>query len=805
MNYRIALSAITGLLFVSGLSSAQTVLLERPFSLNNKSVIIQILSSKNDSSVLFCTNQSKDTSSIKKKNGEAAIFAFINGAVQQQLQKIYGDANAGNIIQVFADAYSKLAIEKIFQQQTIKVQEVTIGKYILAKYVQGKNREYYCTPADLLGQPVLIVSKQEGKYLFHDIMKTHPVLNNFSDLMGFITKDTNITSPVFVYAKDTLTLNEGADAIKIAINAQQAEAWFGKDVVAAGEPISSLAAKPSTDKQAPESTPQQKNGETTLLSPQKITCSDKLEFELAALSTQRGTVDSFQVEMNTANNKKRLTLAAETGEIGFRREVKTQLIQDSCTTAIDSTLTIFYVKLTEKLATRKKELEESAKKAEGKKFTDSINQMVADRLALLGAEKEYAALLECRKSIPLYTEKEKKCCHGSQSQRKITAAARKTLEIDSVVMRVSNNTVYQLDIVGKVDKHPVQTLSNNGYGLSLRNLIDGGQQLYFTLDGQEYHFCYRDVFFARPTKDGVISYEIRDAVYHFTPDTPRLKTQHIDQKRLLDYVSASAFIDLLAFNAENTNKNLMTELYFNYHINPLNIHRGFGMFKNGYLPVSFGVNLFKEGQGMETFRRKEIIAIDSSVSPHDTSMANRYYFKNLELMRNAFLNIRPMVNIFTYDAKKLRTLFELNFGYLLLGSNARLTDPAKGVDSNFTRAIYSYSWASEARIRLNPRPRYGFDLHVMYAFGLRPLSTDFQSVTGDYRINDLGKAKQLGENKNDFILGELNFFFNPQKSRSDTDRGGLYFKLNWYKSMYYRDGHFMFLVGYSTDIKNFFR
>lgn len=205
------------------------------------------------------------------------------------------------------------------------------------------------------------------------------------------------------------------------------------------------------------------------------------------------------------------------------------------------------------------------------------------------------------------------------------------------------------------------------------------------------------------------------------------------------------------------------------------------------------------------FRKKEILAIDSSVSPRDSSMANRYYFKNLDLMRNAFLNIRPMINIVTVDAKKMRTLFELNAGYLLLGSNARLTDPDKGVDSNFTRAIYSYSWASEARIRLNPRPRYGFDLHVMYAFGLRPLSTDFQSVTGDYKIADLGKAKLLNENKNDFILGELNFFFNPQKQKSDTDRGGLYFKLNWYKSMHYRDGHFMFLVGYSTDIKNFFR
>jgi hypothetical protein len=164
-----------------------------------------------------------------------------------------------------------------------------------------------------------------------------------------------------------------------------------------------------------------------------------------------------------------------------------------------------------------------------------------------------------------------------------------------------------------------------------------------------------------------------------------------------------------------------------------------------------------------------------------------------------------MLNIVAIDAKKIRTIFELNSGFMLLGSNARLTDPAKGIDSNYTRPVYSYSWASEARIRLNPRPRYGFDMHVLYSFGLRPFTTDFKSATGQFAINDLGKGGKLDENKNDFILGEINFFFNPRKQRTDTDKGGLYFKLNWYKSMHYNDGHFMFLVGYSTDIKNFLR
>lgn len=184
------------------------------------------------------------------------------------------------------------------------------------------------------------------------------------------------------------------------------------------------------------------------------------------------------------------TLPAETGELTFRREVKTQLIKDSYTSAIDSTLTIFYVKLTEKLAARKKELEDKVAKEEGQKFKDSVTKIFEDRIAALSAEKEYAATLIAHKSVPIYFS-DKELGDGSQQQHGLRGD--NSIEVDSILMRVSNNTVYQLDVVGKVDSEPIQMLSNNGYGLSLCNLMDGNQRLYFTVGEQGYYFRYKDL------------------------------------------------------------------------------------------------------------------------------------------------------------------------------------------------------------------------------------------------------------------------------------------------------------------------
>lgn len=762
-----------------------------------------------------------DSFSIEKKKGKEAVKAFLYKNVKTTLLKVFTQQAARPAIEDFADRYASLAAINIFDLVTnTKIREKQLDNYRLIEYWTGEQFTYYISSPNLNTAATNLLIPQNTGWQWSKEARHHPLLKNkLIEIVKFIDSNKVVAIPPIrikgIPVGHLLLLNTEPDTLQIPLTKEQAAPYKGTrlsfnatDTLYAfvldkeAEVSSSVA---PAQKPEPKPATAKENKELTLVPAQKIKCKDGLEFELSALTTKTGTLDSFQLELNTPLKKNRKTLVADAGEVTFKRETKT-LFGDSCNSkAQDSSLSIFYVKLTEKLTAKEKEQKAAADKEKNDKFVDSLKKIFDERLAALGSEKEYAVLLESRKSIPLYTSASKVKCWDAQIQRKEVADGTKMLEVDSVVIRISNNTIYQLDIVGQVDKTPIQTLSNNQYGLSLRNLIDGSQSLFFTINGKEYYFCYRDLFFARPTKDGVISYELRDGEYHFYPDSLKLKSRLLDQKRLLDYVSASAFVDLLAFNSENANKNLLTEIYFNYHINPYNIRRGFGIFKNAYLPVSFGVNLFKEGEGMETFRKKNIVRIDSTVTPRDTTTANQYYFKNLDLLRNSFLQIRPMINIAAWDAKGIRTLFELNGGYLLMGSNARLNDPSKGEDSLYTKAIYSYSWAAETRIRLNPRPRYGFDLHVLYSFGLRPFNTDFKSVTGEYRVRELGKANMLNENKDDFILGELNFFFNPRAQKSDTDKGGLYFKLNWYKSMHYNDGHFMFLVGYSTDIKNFFR
>ncbi len=144
------------------------------------------------------------------------------------------------------------------------------------------------------------------------------------------------------------------------------------------------------------------------------------------------------------------------------------------------------------------------------------------------------------------------------------------LVVDSVTMVVQFNSIYEIAIVGKIDGKPIKTLFNNQYALNLLALNDEGQTLTANIDGTKYYFRFCDVFFLRPG-NGRVSQELRDAEYTFNPGKNKDTILHIQQKRLIDYISASAFIDLQAFNADNPNKNLATELYFNYHINPHNI------------------------------------------------------------------------------------------------------------------------------------------------------------------------------------------------------------------------------------------
>src|SRR5688500_8932742 len=107
-------------------------------------------------------------------------------------------------------------------------------------------------------------------------------------------------------------------------------------------------------------------------------------------------------------------------------------------------------------------------------------------------------------------------------------------------------------------------------------------------------------------------------------------------------------------------------------------------------------------------------------------------------------------------------------------NHARSIDPAEGVNSDFTKSIYSYAGIAEARLRINPKIRYGVDIHLSYSPGLRVFTSDVQPITGNHALATLVKANMINQNDNGFIQSEVNIYFNPRRAPSVTDRGGLY-------------------------------
>jgi hypothetical protein len=442
------------------------------------------------------------------------------------------------------------------------------------------------------------------------------------------------------------------------------------------------------------------------------------------------------------------------------------------------------------------------------KLLQAFREELNTRVDKLAGEKDFAALVELASDpIPLGG-----CDLNPQTQANNLHA--KYFKVDSVTIRMFNNTVHQLDVVGTIDGKKLQTLSNYQYGLSLRDLLDGNSSLRFYFEGTPYVLCYTKLFLIRPPFDDAINYNLRDGVYKFFPAKDR-NQQLVEQKRLLDFLSASAFLDLQSFSENNPNKNLTTELYLNFNINN-NRSRWKNLTLARYLygTVTLATNIFKESNELPSFRKPEILArdsskIDTATAPpfyrYDTVFANKYYLKNFDLFRYSFLQVRPVLSLASWDFKRINTFIELNPGMLIMASNVRTIDPTRGNDSVRKVSVFSYSPLVELRCRVNPKVRYGFDFHLTYLWGPRLLNSQYESITGDYDAETQVKAKMTDENKTGVIQGELNIFFNPRENASNTDRGGFYVKLNLLKPVSYREGFFNFLVGYSTDIKNFFK
>lgn len=545
-------------------------------------------------------------------------------------------------------------------------------------------------------------------------------------------------------------------------------------------------------------------------------CDSSFEFNLRA-HTLTTTSDSFAVEANTLEKGASLRFVADVGDIDFVQKVlATELLKNKKCNAgpIVGELKAFHAMLTEAWKNRKQKEDENRILDSAKTLINQARKTINDRIDALASETDYAALLELVESPVLI---DVRCKDRTPAYPGRDGAY---LKIDSVVIRASNNLIHQIDIIGTINGKKVQTVSNMENGIGLRELIDGPTYLRFRdASGLEHSVCPLALFYVRPTHGEAISYTVKDGSYTFI-NQPGKRIQLLEQKRLLDFISASAFLDLQAFNEGNPNKNVLTELYFNFNIGNDRYRFRDGWkynvtsFRYLYTTVALSANIFKEPNFVETVRKPEFVSrdsvrIDTATAPpffkYDSAFTVKYYLKSFDLVKNAFVQIRPLISLFSIDKKRSNSFIELNAGALLLGSNVRLNDPTRGKDSLVNRPVYSFAPIGELRYRLNPKVRYGVDLHLIYCPKLYSLAADIYPITGRYELETLVNAKMTSESKSGFVQGELNFYFNPRNPVSITDRGGLYFKLNMFKSLYYKDGHVMFLVGYSSDIKNFFK
>lgn len=743
---------------------------------------------------------------VKSASNDPNPFAFFRKTVSERLMREFSDQPSEN--ERLAIRFAKAATA--VQPTVGRIRSKRIGDFEIVEF-QTATGDYLYSKVDASGIAASadFFSKNGARYQYSSaVLNADNFLkDNLATIQDFLKENKNIDVPAI--EANVSTANSDELLIKYAMGTPQHVPATAAQIKPFSKTTSGnlTLANGATTASAVKTTENKKP--QRLLDPQSIACAGKNIFELTPY-TYPDFESSLLIEINTKTGKMWDTLDKQIGSVAFQRRIKNDSLVKrlSCTDSVtDSALNVFYVGLNEMLKAKKKEEEKKALDDTIRKMVNAVIDTTGNRFAKIANEKGFAARLVLKDSlIPLNVS----CKDKHQTQNKFVNA--EMLKLDSIVIQVNNNLIYQIDIVGRLGDKKIQTISNDQYGLSLRELIDWSSGIKFYEEGKEYCICYRNLVFVRPADEDAINYTIADGAYVLVPQ--RQPSQLLAQKPLMDFVSASAFLDLQAFNEKNPNRNLLTELYFDF---PINNHRFWlksSWFRHLYTNLTLSANLFKESNTLPTYRDRQLIyrdssRIDTATRPpfykYDSLFNNKYYLKHFDLVRYAFFQAKPTLNIFSIDYKEARSFFEFNTGLLLMGSNVRVTDPNLGKDSITSTPVYSFGHLWELRGRISPKPRFGIDMHLTYVPKLRLLNSTYEAITGPYDAETLVKAKMTNENLCGFVQGEINFFFNPRESPSPTDRSGLYFKLNMYKATKKPDGFFMFLVGYSTDIKNFFR
>lgn len=783
-----------------------------------------------------------------KESDKDKVRGILYDAIKKHLIDASDDPLQVGKIDNFASQFARNAFVKFWIKinDRLRVKELAGADYQLIEYYAGCGYLITLSPKQSIEDSVLnILLCNNNRYLFSKQgLESEVVQKNLKTILQFIKDNKDIPIPVLelqsggksfkgifdTYSSQEQEINISSQALP-SITAQ-AKDVAGKKVIVPVEAETGsnrIAESLDTNKAyltvqlGSQVSTQENAAKRHIIKKAALVKVSARPFELKALATDDDSEDQFSIELRDPNStyKKTYTLSVQLSDAEFRQLLYNDpLLKEIRFTNEDQKLIgEYYIELTDALSQNEEKRKlRKASADKDKKLKDVIEENdkhlkeIVSRIDALAGEKEHSAVLEAREEIPV-----REC---DKNWKRKDSTSKEYLIVDSVIMKVSENVV-QLDITGTIGGKKVQTLTNASYGLNLRGLQVFSPELKFYTSGKYYKLYYSEVFYVRPPSDESLSYNLKDGVYRFIlkpkDGDPQKKTQvlEIEQKSLLDFISASIFLDLQSFNQESTNKNVLSELYLNFPLNTWKtMKRSTSWARYVNFTLSIGANLFKEPIQFNTVRSPILLSRDStlitgsnppSYQYFDSVMSNRYYFNSFDLIRNAAFQLRPMLNIFSWDYKPGNTLIDANIGGLVLGSNGRFLDPEKGKDSVYNKVMFTYGLLAEARVRVFPKSKFGFDFRTVYCLGLNSMSSSTKGITGEYELEPMVKAGMINNNKNDFLQLEANVVFNPKKDASKTSRGGLYLKFNYAKSLHYSDGFFSAFVGYSTDIKNFFR
>ncbi|TDO20323.1 hypothetical protein [Pedobacter duraquae] len=410
---------------------------------------------------------------------------------------------------------------------------------------------------------------------------------------------------------------------------------------------------------------------------------------------------------------------------------------------------------------------------------EEVIALIENRIKSIADEDGDAASIELKgELVELHSEQSECDCNLPMQLLKLNG---KYLKIEYVKFDTYNNALY-LNIVGTIDGVQINPIINTGWGLKLASLMNNGGSMPVKLNGKTYYLQFCELFKISPVVEP-ISYEFQDESYIIKPGGGAV----LKRRQLIDLISASAFIDPFGLNDASAKAPITAELYASFYLN-----RG----RRSWLRT---VNV------MATVTSDYLRSKDNFVETQFVNY-NQFTYREIDFLKHINFSFRPLLNIVTINAANLNLLVEFNTGGQVSGANFRQVYLTKAkTDSTVYNNLSAYTGVFQTRFKVaDHKSRFGFDLQVNYLTGYRLFDDRFKGLRGDHPLAVL-TSEDFKSGLGNILDIDFNIFIQPKKAISKINRGGIYIKTKVSKALGYKSGFFAFMLGYSTDIQNFFK